>query len=140
MPVDSTPAARRLAALSLGAQAVVLVGFAVFYIYELSIGEGSDAVRVVMSALVIALGGIGLAVVTRGWLRGSWWPRTPTIVWSLLLLPVGWGLIQRGRRPSWGGSSSVWRWSRRLLRSRPRSRRPSSNQASRGSSQPESSA
>ena len=94
MPVDSTPAARRLAALSLGAQAVILVGFAVFYIYELSIGEGSDAVRVVMSALVIALGGIGLAVVTRGWVRGSWWPRTPTIVWSLLLLPVGWGLIQ----------------------------------------------
>ena len=65
MPVDSTPAARRLAALSLGAQAVILVGFAVFYIYELSIGEGSDAVRVVMSALVIALGGIGLAVVKK---------------------------------------------------------------------------
>ena len=71
--------------MSLGVQALILVGFAVFYIYELSIGEGSDAVRVVMSALVIALGGIGLAVVTRGWVRGSWW---------LLLLPVGWGLIQ----------------------------------------------
>lgn len=94
VPVDTTPGARRLAALLLGVQAVVLGGFAVFYLYELAIGEGSDSVRVVMSALVIALGGVGLALVTRGWLGGRWWPRTPTIVWSALLLPVGWGLVQ----------------------------------------------
>lgn len=94
VPVDSTPGARRLAALLLGVQAVVLVGFAIFYVYELAIGEGSDAVRVIMSALVIALGGLGLGLVTRGWLGDSWWPRSPTIVWSVLLLPVGWGLVQ----------------------------------------------
>ena len=94
VPVDSTPGARRLAALLLGVQAAVLVGFAVFYVYELAIGEGSDAVRVIMSALVIALGGLGLGLVTRGWLGSSWWPRSPTIVWSALLLPVGWGLVQ----------------------------------------------
>ena len=94
VPVDSTPGARRLAALLLGVQAVVLVGFAIFYVYELAIGEGSDAVRVIMSALVIALGGLGLGLVTRGWLGSSWWPRSPTIVWSALLLPVGWGLVQ----------------------------------------------
>lgn len=94
VPVDSTPGARRLAALLLGSQAMVLVGFAIFFVYELVIGNGSDSVRVVMSALVIALGGLGLGVVTRGWLGDGWWPRTPTIVWSALLVPVGWGLIQ----------------------------------------------
>lgn len=94
VPVDSTPGARRLAALLLGVQAIVLVGFAIFYLYELVIGNGSDSVRVIMSALVIGLGGLGLGLVTRGWLGDGWWPRTPTIVWSALLLPVGWGLIQ----------------------------------------------
>jgi hypothetical protein len=94
VPVDPAPGPRRLAASLLGVQAVVLVGFAIFYLYELAIGAGSDSLRVVMSALVIALGGLALGLVTRGWLGDGWWPRTPTIVWSALLLPVGWGLIQ----------------------------------------------
>ena len=90
----SSPGPRRFAALLMGVQALALVAFAVFYVYELVIGEGSDATRVLMSALLIAVGGVGLAVVTRGWLRGAHWPRTPTLVWSALLVPVGFGLVQ----------------------------------------------
>lgn len=33
-----------------------------------------------------------LWVVTRAWLQGARWPRTPTIVWCLLTLPVAWTL------------------------------------------------
>ena len=98
MPEASSRGPRRVAAVLVGLQALALVAFAVFYAYELAIGEGSDPARVLMSALLILLGGVALAVVCRGWVRGAAWPRTPTIVWDLLLLPVGVGLIQGNQR------------------------------------------
>lgn len=92
---DATaPGPRRLVAALVGVQALALVGFAAFYVYELVIGEGSDAARVLMSALLILLGGLGLAALTRGWLSDAAWPKTPTLVWSALLVPVGFGLVQ----------------------------------------------
>lgn len=97
MSVDSTGGARRIAALITGVQALVLVGFAVFYIYELSVGAGSDASGVAVSALLIGVTAVALLVLTRGWLGDGEWPRTPTIVVNLLLLPVGWSLAQAGR-------------------------------------------
>lgn len=98
-PFDSAPSAgpRRLAAVLCGLQSLALLGFAVFYVYELVVGEGSDTGRVVMSAVVIALGGVGLALLARGWLGERRWPRTPTIVWDLLLVPVGISLLQADR-------------------------------------------
>ncbi len=68
-----------------------------YYVVELVLGEGSDATRVLMSALLILLGAAGLGALTRGWLGTGAWPRTPTIVWNVLLLPVGLGLIQGNR-------------------------------------------
>ena len=94
VPDDTSRGPRRLAAALTGLQALVLVGFAAFYVYELAVGEGSDATRVVMSAVLILVGGLGLAALARGWLGGSAWPKTPTIVWSALLVPVGIGLVQ----------------------------------------------
>jgi hypothetical protein len=81
----------------LAAQALALVAAAAFYLYELAAGEGSDATRVVMSALLILVGAAGLAALVRGWLGDGSWPRTPTLVWSVLLLPVGIGLVQGTR-------------------------------------------
>ena len=81
----------------LAAQALALVAAAAFYLYELAVGEGSDATRVVMSALLILVGAAGLALLVRGWLGEGSWPRTPTLVWSVLLLPVGVGLVQGTR-------------------------------------------
>ena len=95
MPLGSTSrGARRVAAVLLGVQVLVLVAVAAFYLYELAAGEGSDATRVVMSALLILVGAAGLALLARGWLGDGSWPRTPTLVWSVLLLPVGVGLVQ----------------------------------------------
>ncbi|HET7762838.1 MAG TPA: hypothetical protein VFL46_10800 [Phycicoccus sp.] len=95
-PPPATRAPRLVAGLSCAAQSVALLGFAAFYLYELALGEGSDATRVVMSAVVILLGAAGLAALARGWFRSGGWPRTPTIVWHLLLVPVGVTLLQSG--------------------------------------------
>lgn len=95
--VDSSGGARRIAALITGVQALVLAGLAVFYLYELSVGAGSDASGVAVSALLIGGTAVALLVLTKGWLGDGEWPRTPTVVVNLLLLPVGWSLAQAGR-------------------------------------------
>lgn len=87
---------RRVAAVLTGVQSLALLGFAVFYLYELASGEGSDPVRVVMSAVLIALFGVGMGVLARAWLGDAAWPKTPTIVWSALLFPVGGTIVQGG--------------------------------------------
>ena len=97
MPDPSPRGPRRVAALLSGLQALALAGFAVYYVVELVLGEGSEAARVVMSALLILVGAVGLALLTRGWLGDASWPRTPTIVWNALLLPVGISLVQGTR-------------------------------------------
>jgi hypothetical protein len=97
VPEPSSRGPRRLAALLTGLQALALAGFAAYYVVELVLGEGSDATRVLMSALLILIGAAGLGALTRGWLGAASWPRTPTIVWNVLLLPVGLGLIQGNR-------------------------------------------
>ena len=101
MPVEPSGGARRVLALLTGLQSLVLAAFAAFYLYELSVGEGSDAGNVVVSSVLIAGAAVALAVLTRGWLGTGEWARTPTIVWNLLLLPVGWTLVQAGRAVGW---------------------------------------
>lgn len=78
-------------------QVVVLLGFVVFYLWELTQDSGGDVARVVMSALLIAVFAVGIAAMARGWLLGDNWPNTPTVVWNALLLPVGWSLVQGDR-------------------------------------------
>lgn len=97
MPDAPHRRSRRLAALVTGLQALALAGFAVFYVVELVLGEGSDATRVLMSAVLILVGAVGLGLVVRGWLGTAQWPRTPTIVWNAILLPVGFSLVQGTR-------------------------------------------
>ena len=68
--------ARPLAALVCGIQGVVLLGFCAFYLYELVIGEGDDAARVVMSIALMALTGWRSLAMARAWRSGGTWPRT----------------------------------------------------------------
>ena len=97
-----TPAwARPLAALVCRIQGVVLLGFCAFYLYELVIGEGDDAARVVMSIALMALTGVALLAMARAWRSGGTWPRTPTILWNLLMLPVAWSMHGGGFWGAW---------------------------------------
>lgn len=89
---------RLVAGLLSGLQALSLVGVVAFYLWELGRGASDDATRVVMSAVLIAVFAALLAVVARGWLRGQDWPKTATVVWNVLLLPVAWSLVQADQR------------------------------------------
>ena len=88
---------RAVAAGICALQALVLVGFIGFYLWELTQDSSDDATRVVMSALLILVFAVGIGALARGWVRGDNWPSTPTAVWNALLLPVGWSLVQSDR-------------------------------------------
>ena len=98
VPDPSSRGPRRLAALLTGVQALALAGFAVYYVVELVLGEGSDAIRVLMSALLILVGG---RRARRCWpAAGSVSARGPAprpSSGTSLLLPVGISLIQGNR-------------------------------------------
>jgi hypothetical protein len=93
----SPRSARRVAAANCALQALVLVALAVLYVVELGRGETADTIRVVMSIVLILLFAAALVALARSWLAGVDWPRTPTIVWNVLLLPVAWGLHGGGQ-------------------------------------------
>ena len=93
----SGPGARRAATMLCALEGLALLGFAGFYGYEIAIGESDSVARAVVSMLLIVVGAVGLLLLARGWSSGASWPRTPTIVWNALLLPVSWSLHQAGR-------------------------------------------
>lgn len=85
---------RHVAASVCALEALTLLGFCLFYVWELGHGASADTTRAAVSALLIALVALGLAGLARSWWRGAGWPNTPTVVWNLLLLPVAWSLLQ----------------------------------------------
>jgi uncharacterized membrane protein len=89
--------ARRAATALCALGGLTLLGVAAFFGYEIALGESDSVARAVMSMLLILLGGIALLLLARGWSTSASWPRTPTIVWNALLLPVAWSLHQSGR-------------------------------------------
>ena len=95
-PVPPLGRATLVAAGVVALQALALAVFAVFYLVEFVRG-GGDAARVLSSVALIAVFAVGLALLARGLLVGHPSVRTPTVVWELLLLPVGVGLVQSGQ-------------------------------------------
>lgn len=89
-------ASRAAAVASLG-EALVLLALALFYAYETASGAAADVARAVTSGVLILVFAVLLLVVARGWSRGADWPRTPTLLWNALLLPVAWSLHDAGR-------------------------------------------
>lgn len=86
-----------VAAAIIGLQSLACAGFAVFFLFAAPQGASlSDASHLMFSVLTMVFA-IGLAFVARGLCRGLGWPRTATVVWLLLLLPVGWALVPAGR-------------------------------------------
>ena len=78
-------------------EALVLIGFAAFYGYEMATGATNTLATAVSSGLLILVFGVALGALAWGWSRGADWPRTPTLLWNALLLPVAWSLHESDR-------------------------------------------
>lgn len=78
-------------------EGVVLLGFAAFYVWEILAGGTDDVTRAATSGGLILLFGVFLLTIARGWARARDWPRTPTLLWNALLLPVAWSLHESGQ-------------------------------------------
>ncbi len=93
-PTLQQQAAGRLAAVLVAIEALVIASVAAFYAYELTLGEGSDPVVVIMSIVTMLIFVIGLSYVSTGlWVRH---PRAqaPAMAFNALMIPLGLALFQ----------------------------------------------
>jgi uncharacterized membrane protein (DUF2068 family) len=79
------------------AQALLLVGIAVFYVIELAVATATDVVGALVSAGLALVAGVALLQVGRGLFQSRRWARSPALVTNLIVLPVAVGLLQGGR-------------------------------------------
>ncbi len=91
LPLTATSAARLAGAVT-ALEAAVLFVVSGTYLVELVSGRASEPGIAGMSLSVTLVFAILLAAMAHAWLTGRHWPRTPTIVWNLLLLPAAWTL------------------------------------------------
>lgn len=96
-PAKRQTAARAGAVIGTALQALVLVGLAAFYVVEMIEGGTDDLTRAATSTVLILVFAVLLIVLALGWHRGADWPRTPTLLWNALLLPVAWSMYQSDR-------------------------------------------
>lgn len=80
-----------------GLQAFACVSLALYSLFSPSREASLSATSHVMFTFFTLLFAVGLALVARGLWQGKGWPRMAAVVWFLLLLPVGWALVQAGR-------------------------------------------
>jgi hypothetical protein len=86
-----------VAAAIIGLQALGCVVFAVLLLFAAPKSASLSHTSQVMLSVFTVLFAVGLGLVARGLLHGKSWPRTATVVWLVLLLPVGWAMVQAGR-------------------------------------------
>lgn len=77
-------------------QALAVLGWAVLEVVRAVGGRTGDVgIAFALAGLLVAFA-VALALLAMGWRRGAGWPKTPTVVWNVLLLPVAWSLVQSG--------------------------------------------
>lgn len=98
-PTEREMLASRTAAGLVGLEAVVIAGFAVFYLIELVLGEGSDVMIVLMSVVTMVIFVVGLGYVSAGLGRRHPRAQAPAIAFNFLLVPLGIAMFQFA--PAW---------------------------------------
>ena len=81
----------------MGLEALGLLVAAAAVAVELLVSSASDPLGAAVLAGLALVAGLGLALAARGLARRGRWARAPALVTNLILLPVGYGLVQSGR-------------------------------------------
>jgi hypothetical protein len=89
--------AGRVAAGIIGLEAIGCLGFSLYFLLAASNRASLGATSHLMFSVLTVLFAAGLGLVSRGLWKGRSWPGTAAVVWFVLLLPVGWSLVQAGR-------------------------------------------
>lgn len=103
---DPTPrerAAGRVGTVLVAAEAVVLAGIALFYVYELIIGRGTDLMIVIMSVVTILVFVVGLAYTAKGLHVRHPRAQAPAVAFNFLMVPLGIAMFQFA--PGWLAST-----------------------------------
>ncbi|HET7798900.1 MAG TPA: hypothetical protein VFL38_00680 [Humibacillus xanthopallidus] len=96
-PRGAATVAHRVAGALTALEGLVLLGFTVFYVVEMVSGATDNLSRAAVSTVLILVFGVGLLALARGWFGAADWPKTPTVLWNALLLPVAWSLREGDR-------------------------------------------
>jgi hypothetical protein len=91
-PRGGVTVAHRVAGVLTLLEGLALLGIVVFYVVEMVSGATDDLARAAVSAVLILIFGVALLALARAWFRADEWPKTPTVLWNVLLLPVAWSL------------------------------------------------
>ena len=94
---DPTPRellAGRVAVTLVSLEALALVGIAAFYLYELAIGKGTDAMVVIMSVATMAVFVLGLTYSAKGLRQRHPRAQAPVIAFNFLLVALGIAMFQ----------------------------------------------
>lgn len=94
MGSPQVPAATRAASVVLAVQCALVLIASIVYVVRLARGEATEQALLLGLLALYVVAAVGLAALAWGLRRGAHWPRTPAVVWNLLLLPVGLSLLQ----------------------------------------------
>jgi hypothetical protein len=75
-------------------EAVVILGFAAFYVVELLLGEGQDPMVIIMSVVTMLVFVVGLGYVAAGLRLRHPRAQAPAIAFNGLLVPLGIAMFQ----------------------------------------------
>ena len=78
-----------IAAIAQALQAVLLVGLGVATLVLGLVDDSDDLLNAVLVGVLALAGGVGLLAVARALLGAQGWARSPSLVWQLIMIPVG---------------------------------------------------
>ncbi|PZU48078.1 MAG: hypothetical protein DI571_03810 [Arsenicicoccus sp.] len=101
-PTPRQHTAGRVAAALVALEALIVAGFAVFYLVELALGQGQDLLVVIMSVVTMVVFVIGLSYTALGLRRRHPRAQAPAIAFNFLMVPLGIALFPLV--PGWIGA------------------------------------